>query len=168
MNDTDAVAGEWRPDPTMNTASIAKKNECRRCMERGYSDLDHSEYLTRKKSFYCDVGMKACLRKIRRFFENKFRVPKVSVPKKCDFADWPEDFKANCMRIYREDVCCAVNYGQGDGLPQSEEEEANSVYRIFQVLFDNAKDLPECSCEADLDRNKISIQSGSKFQLSWR
>ena len=92
--------------------------------------------------------MKSVLRKIRRFFEIKFRVLNASVPKKCNFTEWPEDFKAACMHLYREEVLRCGSFDGAAGalnfhsieLPLTDEEEANSIYQTFQKLLDNAKD----------------------------
>ena len=148
VNSLEASTGERCTAPVEHAATISGRNACPRCIERGYSDTDLSEYLSKRKEFYCDVGMKSVLRKIRRFFEIKFRVLNASVPKKCNFTEWPEDFKAACMHLYREEV---LRYGSFNGaagalnfhgvqLPLTDEEEANSIYQTFQKLLDNAKD----------------------------
>lgn len=102
--------------------------------------------------------MKSVLRKIRRFFKNKFRVLNVPVPKKGNITEWSEDFKAACMHLYHEDVALGGNFGgaaaslnfHGDELPLNWEEEASSVYQTFQVLLDNAQDLPELCADDDV------------------
>ena len=102
--------------------------------------------------------MKSVLRKIRRFFNKKFSVLNVPVPKKSNFTEWSEDFKAACMHLYHEDVALGGNLGgaaaslnlHDDELPLGWEEEASSIYKTFQILLDNAEDLHESGEDDDV------------------
>ena len=110
-------------------------NLCKRCIDRGNNLI---ELQGDDKPFYCDVGMKSVLRAIRRHIFQQLKLLGVDPPKKCNYTEWPENFKAACITFYHNTVL-SIRSGRAAALTDISKvlEEAAMVHQAVQALLDN-------------------------------